>query len=282
MMIFYLFLIASCVYNAKISASNLQYSGELSTRKYFDPTVDGFHYKSLPQLKYHPYKSLSNLRSQPGQNLFHDYVAKSGFLSYKGRFSPRSFGYRILSDHSNTESRPVSALNSYEPQYTPTTTKANIKVKDSLVAHLGIKNEISNYIPISISCGKNITVCKSAYQEQRSINSDVDHALKIGPQSTDPHPDNLTKIKFSIPKDFVPIFDDLDMSQTSGDRLFHPDDKIEQTSKGLGRPAGKMDSRNAYRDQLYYIMHNTLFRDRFNNKAPSMPKYIISSIRRQY
>ena len=280
-MVFYLFLISSCVYNAKISASNLQYSGELSTRKYFDPTVDGFNYKSLPQLKYHPYKSLSNLRSQPGQNLFHDYVAKSGFLSYKGRFSPRSFGYRILSDHSNTESRPVSALNSYEPQYTPTTTKANIKVKDSLVAHLGIKNEISNYIPISISCGKNITVCKSAYQEQRSINSDVDHALKIGPQSTDPHPDNLTKIKFSIPKDFVPIFDDLDMSQNLGDRLFHPDDQIEHTSKDLGRLGDKLDSRNAHRDQLYYIIHNTLFRDGVNNKALSMQKYIISSIRRR-
>ena len=281
MIIFYLFLIASCVCNAKISASNLQYRGELNTPKYFDPTVDGFHYKSLPQLKYHPYKSFSNLRSQPGHNFFHDYVTNSAFRSYKGRFSPRSFGYRILSDNSNMESRPASALNGYEPQYTSTSTKANIKVKDSLVAHLGIKNEISNYIPISISCGKNITVCKSAYQKQRSINSDADYAYEIGPQSTDLHSDNLTKIKFSIPKDFVPIFDDLDMSHNSGDHLFHTDDKIEHTSKDLGRLGDKTDSRNTHHDQLYYITHNTLFRDRFNDKVPSMPKYILSSIRRQ-
>ena len=106
-------------------------------------------------------------------------------------------------------------------------------------------------------------------------------ALKIGPQSTDPHPDNLTKIKFSIPKDFVPIFDDLDMSQNLGDRLFHPDDQIEHTSKDLGRLGDKLDSRNAHRDQLYYIIHNTLFRDGVNNKALSMQKYIISSIRRR-
>lgn len=281
MMIFYLFLIGSCVYNAKISASNLQYSGELNTPKYFDPTVDGFHYKSLPQLKYHPHKIFRNLRSQPGYNVFHDYVTKSGFLSYKGRFSPRSFGYRILSDYSNTESRPASALNGYEPKYTSASTKANITVKDSLFVHLGIKNKKSNYIPISISCGKNITVCKSAYQEQRSINSDVDYAFKNEPQSTDPHSADRINTKFSITKDFVPIFDDLDMSQNSGDRSFHPDDRIEHTRKDLGRFGDKFDSRNAYRDQLYYITHNTLFRDRFNNKVPSMAKYITSSTIRQ-
>jgi len=265
--------------------SQFLFRNTLTEKRYFDPTVDEHHYKSLPQIQHRIksnfliYPRIADELHKPRPIANSISYSLGYYLEPPGSFHPNLSQQKHQSDIQKSTTKYTFQETSHSPYHQSSGHSYTFKFKNpendsKKSGNLDHNSKLlkSGYIPLSVSCKYNTTTCKSAH-DGSSTKYNSRKSLKLNSSFSEKYNQKMSSIL--IPKDFVPIFDD-DDGGVLNKNTFLPylQKNIEPSTKSTGLKYETPNGYQHFRKNIYKIPEHTLFRHSFDFKAPSIPKYI--------